>query len=328
MRVNLPNEVGVLPDFLIIGAARAGTTSLYQYLSTHPDAYLPHHKEPSFFYFVDNKEAQAERYSDSYIFNLADYSRLFVSAGRAAVLGEASTVYLQAADHVVPRIKSLYGAAAPNVKIIAMLREPVQRAWSMHAHMLQSGKEGLDFETAMSSATIRARVRELGQGFDYVRGGLYTSGLDQYWSNFENVKIICYDDFASSQSEILYEVCEFLAIDPLAAPPRSIKANISGQQRPGFWGFVYSLSKTLGRTPVKRFVERWAAPVLLSQIKNQVALRGIQKQEWDRHRMLATYGSLYAEDLIKLERALGNRGLSRERQSVQNWLTSYECAGA
>jgi hypothetical protein len=194
--------------------------------------------------------------------------------------------------------------------------------------MVQTGKEPLDFEAAMTPEAIGGRVPELGQGFDYVRGGMYANALDRYWSSFDNVKIITYEDFAFSQSVILKEVCEFLHIDPRAAPSRSIKANVSGQRRPGFWGLLYLMSKKVGKTPVKGLIEQLAPPAFLAQLKNQVQMRGTCKQELDKRRMLTTYGRVFANDLTRLEAMLEARGLLRERLAVRGWLSKYDSSGA
>ena len=112
-----------LPDFIIIGAAKAGTTSLYALLDRHPDIFMPAHKEPEFF-----------ARDDHYAKGIDSYATLFEGATPHQQVGEASTLYSLAPffGHTAGRIK----AHLPQVKLIYVMREPVARAYSFYVQLI------------------------------------------------------------------------------------------------------------------------------------------------------------------------------------------------
>src|SRR5687767_12736237 len=109
---------GRVPNFFVCGAARSGTTSLWEYLRQHPDIYMPaaiEHKEPS--YFCD-------------LYGMSDWNQylaLFREAGNRKRVGEASGPYLTSPESA-GRLKE----AAPEARIIILLRDPAERAWSLY----------------------------------------------------------------------------------------------------------------------------------------------------------------------------------------------------
>jgi len=133
-----------LPDFFIVGAARSGTTALYSLLKKNPRVFMPQEKEPMFFIcwnqpeflklIGENKGAKA-----SFTINkLEDYKKTFEKARENQVIGEGSTWYLYAHETVILNIKKLYGKKSDLIKIIILLRDPAQRAWS---HYLKKIRE-------------------------------------------------------------------------------------------------------------------------------------------------------------------------------------------
>lgn len=115
-----------LPDFLIIGGAKSGTTTLYQYLCRHPQVYLSTPKEPDFF-AVDTQFAQGINW----------YSSLFNEAKPEQVCGEASTTYSRSQQH--PRAAERIAQELPNVKLIYIMRHPVNCAYSFYVHKQKEG---------------------------------------------------------------------------------------------------------------------------------------------------------------------------------------------
>ena len=125
-----------IPDFFIIGAPKCGTNALYSYLGGHPHVFMPALKEPQYFCHDFPGLAQVR--------NQDDYTRLFEVAPAGAVLGEASVWYLYS-EVAVPAIR----AANPATKLIVILRNPIDAAYSLHTQFLRSLKETEDdFEAA------------------------------------------------------------------------------------------------------------------------------------------------------------------------------------
>jgi len=138
-----------VPDFFIIGAPKCGTNALYSYLKEHPQVYMPDLKEPQYFSrdFPDLAQVDSQ---DA-------YERLFAPAPAGAVLGEASVWYLYS-DAAVPAIRE----ANPAARFIAILRNPIDAAHSLHTQFLRSLKESEDdFETAWNLQEERRHGRKL-----------------------------------------------------------------------------------------------------------------------------------------------------------------------
>ena len=206
-----------LPNFLIIGAARSGTTTLYSHLQLHPDVYLPANKRPEPHFFLKSAE---------YDKGLEYYRARYFSAwlGQKAV-GEASTSYLFGAD--VPR---RVHAVLPSVKLICILRNPVERAFSSYWHTVKAGLERLSFAEAV--ATEAARRDELAgtpageiAPFAYAERGLYHSQLIRWLAIFDRaqMKIVIFDDFVRNPQGALADIARFLEVSPGALPGREVE---------------------------------------------------------------------------------------------------------
>jgi len=136
-----------LPDFLIVGAMRSGTTSLYVYLNNHRAIFMPSLKEPQFFSYLGEKCSPHPPEIRSTPWNLEDYVRLFKHARPGQIIGEASTSYLYIYQRTQKNIMAIYGEQVTNLKIIGILRNPIERAWSIYTLKKQGGGWKKDFFT-------------------------------------------------------------------------------------------------------------------------------------------------------------------------------------
>ena len=209
-----------LPDFLIVGAARSGTSALYSILKKDPRIFMPQEKEPMFFvcweqpvYFRltgKNKKARA----DFTIHDLKEYEKTFEKARENQVLGEGSTWYLYAHETVIPNIKKLYGTKHDLLKIIILLRDPVQRAWSHYWKKINQGNEYLPFPEAVNNNTIKRRLEEgLIPSYDYIGFGNYYIQVKAYLDHFSKVKIILFEEFKKNPEETTKEILQFLGLN-------------------------------------------------------------------------------------------------------------------
>jgi hypothetical protein len=312
-----------LPDFLIVGAARAGTTTIYQYLTTHPEVFMPRFKEPSFFYFLKNPRAQGETHSKEYIWHLEQYAELFRGAPGNATVGEASTVYLQEAETVIANISDVYGQRMNDIAIVVVLREPVARALSMYAHMVQSGREDMAFEMAVQPEIVSHRVRRAGRGFDYVRGSQYSGALRRYMEVFDNVTVLFYDQLVERRADLLRELCRFLSINPALLTTRPIVSNSSGRVRRDIWGRMFELKKAVGRSPAKAVINRWVPRSLLLRLGDAIHARGISRDPVDEQYYRDTCGSLFSGDLLDLADLFREHNMRTHSSVVKKWLEAY-----
>jgi hypothetical protein len=167
------------PDCLIIGAAKAGTTSLFNVLAAHPAIAPSTVKETRFFSRDDHFARGLAWYYDTY----------FRAAPPAAARLEASPAYLTWSDKVAPRIRATVGASS--AKFVVILRDPTARAYSHYWHRVRLGHEALPFAEAIRQEPDRlgANWEELsrtGNGrYGYVRAGCYATRLAPFLERFD-----------------------------------------------------------------------------------------------------------------------------------------------
>jgi hypothetical protein len=184
-----------LPSFVIIGAMKAGTTSLGAYLSAHPEAYCA--LEPHYF------DGNFER-------GIGWYREWFKDAGDAVAVGEKSPSYMYH-PHAVARLV----AALPEVKLIAILRHPVERAYSHYWHERRMGHEKLSFPEALRAEPERLRQDPPGLcRFAYVDRGLYLDQLERVAELVppERLLVQLFDDLETAPAATFAELCSFLGI--------------------------------------------------------------------------------------------------------------------
>jgi Sulfotransferase family len=204
-----------LPDFLVIGAPKAGTTALHAALSRHPDLYLSAVKEPKFF-LTDGPPpdrggpGDAQTYRE-HVWRRADYEALFNAAPIGALRGESTPFYLydQGAQR---RIRALI----PDARLIVLVRDPVERAHSNWTHLWSAGREPIgDFVRACADEDRRVAAG-WSAFWHYIGLGKYGEQLDHLFGLFprEQVLIIRYRSLIDEPVRVLDEICAFLGVRP------------------------------------------------------------------------------------------------------------------
>jgi hypothetical protein len=200
-----------LPDFLIIGAQKSGTTSLYHYCRQHPEIFMPAIKEPMFFNskFPPNITLAEDSLKNPYrFFTLAEYVTLFEEARPNQKIGDASTAYL-----ANPETSLWMKKIIPDVKIIAIIRNPLHRAFSAYQMYSQRGIENRSFEDAIA-AGLRNEEATVNQGRRYLTLGLYAAQLTPFTQIFpkEQIFIGDYDEYNSNNIDFLRRIFRFLQV--------------------------------------------------------------------------------------------------------------------
>ena len=199
-----------LPDFLVVGAAKAGTTALYYWLRRHPQIFLPVEKEPNYLslrrleggWIGKGQNVETED----------DYLRLFLPIPGGVVAGDISTTYLYFWEETISSVKALYQIPR-QLKIIILLRDPVARMYSHYSMKLRDGMEDLGFMEAVSSETIAKRQRDgLDFTFDYRGFSEYADALEAFRRDFDQVKVMFYEDMSRDPKEFLSEILRFLGV--------------------------------------------------------------------------------------------------------------------
>lgn len=225
-----------LPNFLIIGAAKSGTTSLASYLAQHPEVFFSPWKEPNYFALAGRKLPPPGPVPPDVMYRLLyfhsvttlpDYERLFAGAGDQPAVGEASVRYLYSPE-APARIHELL----PGVRMIAVLRDPVSRLFSHYCMNLQHQLEPLELRDALAQEENR---RAAGWGWDwhYVNVGRYAAQVRRYFERFgrEQVKVILYDDFVARPLEVFRDVCRHIGIADTFTPDMSERGKVAHRPR-------------------------------------------------------------------------------------------------
>lgn len=203
-------ENNKLPDFIICGAMKSGTTSLHAMLNQHPDIFIPE-KELHFF-DCDNPlqhpdfNEYANHQWQSHTLNAANkdnywlwYQQQFSSAAPSQVLGEDSTTYLAS-----PLAAKRIAQQDKKIKLIVMLRQPSKRAYSNYWHLVRSGRASNSFEDTL-----------LLNPNSVLNRSLYFSQIEHYLKYFprEQIKFVIFEEFIKNKQTILKDLCQFIGVD-------------------------------------------------------------------------------------------------------------------
>jgi hypothetical protein len=207
-------HTSTLPDFYVVGAGRAGTTSVSHYLAQHPGLFVPSSKSSSFFYARDltgsplaDEDASIPAW---FVQDEADYLELYAPAPTGAICGDVSPVYL-ASTRVAGRI----AAVRPDAKIIALMRNPVDRVYSRYVGRRRDGLDSTPtFEDLVEREIDTDLVREDAHA-TYLAGGMVSHYLRTYLDAFPraNILIHFYEDFARDTQGVMASISRFLGVD-------------------------------------------------------------------------------------------------------------------
>ncbi|MCM1984905.1 sulfotransferase family protein [Lyngbya confervoides] len=290
----------ILPNFLIIGAAKAGTTSLYYYLKQHPDVYMSSLKEPHFFSFEGEtlRFVRAGNCSDpinqTAITRFEDYCQLFQGVSSEKAIGEASPSYLHTPE-AAQRIKS----RLPDVKLIAILRHPVERAYSAFTGQYLNGiQQGIPHLTNFAEA-IYSEEKFMRENwtpiFFYKKLGFYYEQLTHYYSLFspKQIHVCLNEDLQRDATGTLQDIFRYLEIDDTFAPDTSVRAGVSGIPKNQF---IYRMVKQKPlQSVLKPLLPRGIGQKLEKHMLNKPQLNPEIRQD-----LLA----VYREDTLKLQNLL------------------------
>jgi hypothetical protein len=221
-----------LPNFLVIGASKCGTDALCAFLAQHPELFMCPNREPNFFVaegqpeipYAGPGDRDAFAANDMWVSTLDRYERLFdgVRAERAIGEGTAWYVYFPFAAE---RIKAYLGQP----RLIVILRNPVDRAYSAYNMLRGDGRESIvDFAEALAAEPERT-LRNWDPLYRYVDMGFYARQLRTYFDLFprEQISIHIYDDFVEQPLATVQSIFRFLDIDPFFVPETSQRHNVS-----------------------------------------------------------------------------------------------------
>lgn len=290
----------IIPNFLIVGAAKAGTTSLAKYLNEHPDIFISKIKEPRFFIANTIKKTTTSDPSYNYliknsILNPEDYFSLFKNRNEKAI-GEASVHYLYHHEEAINNIVKYLGT---ETRIIILLRNPVYRALSNWKYQ---DKDFLKFKEALKNEEKR-KNKGYNSFWFYSELGFYYKQVNAYIKTFKNVKVILFEDFVNNTSQVMNDLYDYLEVSNNFKNEDFVKHNDS------------SLSIIPKHNLLKNFLKNQKRINAFNKLvsKNIVPENlYIQKKDLIYKDDISYLKNLYREDIIKLQKLIN--------QDLSNWL--------
>ena len=254
--------------FLIVGAAKSGTTSLFNYLNQHPNIYIPDVKECRFFSNLPKnfKGLGAEFFVNSGITDEKEYFGLF-KGNEDKVCGDISNDYLYYYEKSVENIKKYLGN---EVEIVIILRNPIDRAYSNYMHHIRDGWEDVSFEQALDDEEKRI-ADNWGWSYHYVKTGMYFNQVRAYLDNFKNVKIYLFEEL-KEKDILLEDLYKYLGVEFQEELKIDKEYNVSGYPKSKFVHNFFnkdSTFKSFLKSTVKMLLPNEIIRKIVSNIKNK-----------------------------------------------------------
>lgn len=297
-----------LPDFLILGAARSGTTALHAHLEQHPSLFLSPIKEPHFFAYGEASfhfkgPGDAEAVSSSLSFS--EYKRLFANAGEKQLCGEASASSLYVA-RAVDRIEKY----TPQARMIVILRNPVDRAYSNYLLFVRDGREPCkSFREALELESVRIR-QGWEHGWHYKQLGFYHEQLQRFYNRFDSDQIYTclFDDFSTDPVALVQDIFSFLKVDDRFTPDTSTPHNRSGHPQSKLLHWILHSSgigasiRSVLPDQLTETIGHHARPAIrwIRRLKKHLISRNLDRPPMPPA-MRQHLQSLYREDILRLQ---------------------------
>lgn len=287
----------ILPNFLVLGASKSGTTSLYHYLKQHPDIFLSDmQKEGRYFSQMsgcfngpgdDNVEKTITK-------DQLSYHKLFEGYQKEKAIGDISPEYLFFHKKAIPLIKSTLGEG---VRIVIILRSPVERAYSAYMHFKRDEREKLTFEDALEKEGERRNNNWLWT-WQYRLSGLYFEQVKDYLQHFKNTHIILHEDFKEYPDQVLHGLCGFLGVDSEYQFDTSYKYNVSGEPKNAA---LYKLERSRGLvTFLKKIIPHKITSILKNKLTGEKQMIKTEMNPQTREELL----EFFKEDILKLQKLI------------------------
>ena len=284
----------MLPNFIIIGATKAGTTALYWYLAEHPQIYMSPMKESNYFAYGQDEEGRM-LYGDPEFHRFRvrssdDYQALFAGANGSDAIGEASPIYLECPD-VPGRIRDLI----PNARIVCGLRNPVDRAYSDYLMFLRKRNRCFDPDRDLTPDAPWAQPDS-----HWMQIGKYYELLSRYCDVFprRQMHVFLFDDLKRNSKDVAQAVFRFLAVDPSFVPDLATPHNIGGLPT-SFTIEKFLTNKTLkaaAKSWLPRRAANWVRRLRTANLQSAPPLPTQLRAELTRH---------FHDDIVKTAELIG-----------------------
>lgn len=286
----------MLPNFIIIGAAKSGTTSLYEYLRQHPQVFMSPLKETNFFAFNGTKPdlggPSAKKFNNcEVIYRYDDYLALFNDLRNEIAIGEVSPRYMYTPGTAY-RIKKYI----PDVRMIAILRNPVDRAFSHFSMHKLTGYEPCA-TMAQALADEPRRIRERWAKCIYTPIGYYGQQIEEYYNYFDRkqINLYLYDDLLKDPIGLIRDILRHIGVNDQFTPDMSQRHNVSGMIKNPMLRLLWTKTAAV-RSVIGTRLSKDTRKRLSKFVTNREMLK--LKLPAETHRQLIEE---YREDILRLQ---------------------------
>ena len=314
----------VLPTFIIIGAAKSGTSALHSYLQQHPQVYMSRAKETNFFAWLDTDEpafdviprnAQMDRREESRIrYNKskdrsvkswAEYEDLFAAVHNEVAVGESSPFYLYN-----PECAGRIRKHLPNARLIAILRNPIDRAYS---HFLHYRRDGIEKHETMDAALADedTNVKDVWWGMrHYVRAGFYSKQVQRYYDQFpeDQLLVLLYDDLKKDTAGTIRQIFGHIGVDTTFQPETSARHNVSGIPKNRYLHELLSRPNQLKQVLKKVLPDGLRTAIAGSEFVSRLRMSNLKRDSLPQETRVRLK-EVYVDDILELQDIL-HRDLS------------------
>lgn len=272
-----------LPNFIIAGAKKCGTTSMYEYLKQHPQVYMPVVKEPRFFAYNPNDPNHVKLpFTYFPIRTFEEYTQLFADANGKPAIGEASPMYISS-----PFALQQLRITIPHVKLVFCLRQPVERAYSLYLMRVRHNLEQRPPYQAFAGDMERwTRFK-------------YYQMLKPWFEQFEpsQIQVLLYEDFQADSLRIMQEMFQFLGIDKNFTPDMKQKHGVGGvpKNKP-----LHRVLTAIRKSRYKKLFGSYL-PASVRSFFTRSSRKNLSKAPAMPEDVRQFLTNLYAEDTVKLE---------------------------
>ena len=313
MKILFDNHEICLPDFLMIGVMRGGTTSLYTYLSAHQEIFMPTLKEPQFFSYLGMPASPHPPEIKKTPWTVEDYVELFKPARPDQIIGEASTSYIYMYPRTLENIKKIYGERRRELKIIGVLRNPIDRAWSIYSLK----KQGRDWKNDFFSYAEQFESEgNKYQYYNFLASGLYYQQVKAYLDVFEHAKFVLFDELRRDSERVVRECLEFIGVNE-GYIPREVGTvyNYSGIPRSKAAEPLYRL--LFSRYPAKTFLKNLIPESIRNEGKRWLGSR-LSKKENIPAEIRKYLSGKFEKDLLQLSNLFKE---DNQKKIIEGWMT-------
>lgn len=291
------------PNFLIVGAAKSGTTSLYYWLDQHPGIFFSEVKEPCFLCYAGGT-MPSDKVGPDVTDDPQTYRKLFEPGKNQPLRGEATAIYLYLYERTIANIKQ-YLPSGESTKIIMVLRNPVDRAFSQYMMNIRDLREELDFPASLKAEADR-KARNLNSDFFYQDRGFYYEQVKAYLDNFSQVKVYLFEDLLEDPRAVVDDMLDFLGASKDIEINMEETFNVSGRPKYPIINKIL-LSDNPLKALVRKLIPRRYWNIFVEKVKNAVFRKNLSKEKLDAATR-AELVEVFREDVGKLA-TLINRDL-------------------